>query len=132
MAKFVKIILFLLLAMTIHCVADNLFTDKPVKGETTTHIKNVKSSEISKPEFPFLPEGELASAAQNYQGATSNRVLRTSMKEYSLTLRMLVQKILLREAALAQHWGRIYDTTVSYCCCPASEYYVFALRRIII
>ena len=28
--------------------------------------------------------------------------------------------------------GTLYETTTSYCCHPVSEYYVFALRRIIV
>ena len=36
------------------------------------------------------------------------------------------------DAVLSQHWGKLYETTTSYCCHPVSEYYVFALRRIIV
>lgn len=131
MAKFIKVILFLLFALAFHCVADNLFTEKPVKVEECAFDYKIDSQKVTSAQLPYLPEGELSSAAQSHQIVTS-RIQRISLLEYFISLRALAQKSLLREAALAQHWGRIYDTTTSYSCHPASEYYVFALRRIII
>ena len=44
----------------------------------------------------------------------------------------IAQRLADRDAVLSQHWGKLYETTTSYCCHPVSEYYVFALRRIIV
>lgn len=131
MAKFVKVILFLLFAVAFHSVvANNFFAEKPVKMQECAFVHTIDSQKVTSAQLPYLPEGELSNAAQSHQIATS-RIQRISLLEYSISLRTLAQKSLLREAALVQHWGRIYDTTTS-CCRPASEYYVFALRRIII
>ncbi|WP_455584805.1 hypothetical protein [Bacteroides sp.] len=131
MAKFIKVILFLLFAVALHCVANNLFAEKPAETQEHAFVYNVDSQEVSNVQLPYLPEGELSSAAQSHQIVTT-RIQRISLLKYSMSLKALTQKQSLRETALAQHWGHIYDTTTSYHCYPASEYYVFALRRIII
>ena len=109
MAKFIKVILLLLFAVALHGVANNFFAEKPVETQEHAQVYKVDSQQVSTAQLPYLPEGEL-----------------------STSLRALAQQLQQRDAALAQHWGRIYDTTTSFSCHPASEYYVFALRRIII
>ena len=130
MAKFVKVILFLLFAVTLHCVASNLFTEIPVEGQYdftyTTYAQKVTSAQL-----PYFPEGELSSAVQSHQIMTS-RIQRINLLEYSMSLKALALKLSSREAVLVQHRGRLYGTTTSYYCHPSSEYYVFTLRRIII
>ena len=95
MAKFVKVILFLLLAVALHGVAGNVFTEKQVEQ----------------------PE---------------HAVTYVQIGEYFSSLRNVLQCCADRDNSLSQHWGRIYNTTTSYYCQPASEYYVFTLRHIII
>ena len=131
MAKFVKVILFLLFAIALHSVAGNLSTEKSVETQKYDFACAAHSQKVTSAQLPYLPEGELSSATQSYQIMTS-RIQRISLLEYSMSLKALALKLSSREAALVQHRGRIYGTTTSYYCHPASEYYVFALRRIII
>lgn len=133
MAKIVKVILFLLFAVTLHCVASNFFTEIPVEsqGHDSTYCNTECSQKVTSAQLPYLPEGELSNATQSHQIITS-RIQRINLLEYSISLKALALKLSLREAALVQHRGRIYDTTTSYYCHRSSEYYVFTLRRIII
>lgn len=131
MAKFVKVILFLLFAVTLHCVASDLFTEIPVEGQEHDFTYTAYSQKVTSAQLPYFPEGELSSAVQSHQIMTS-RIQRINLLEYSMSLKALALKLSSREAVLVQHRGRLYGTTTSYYCHPSSEYYVFTLRRIII
>ena len=125
MAKFVKVILFLLLTVTLHGVASNVFTEKPVEQSELAITYSMKQHEqISAPDFPYAP-------VQSRQISVT-RIQRVQLGEYFTTLRNLLQCCADRENSLSQHRGRIYNTTTSYYCQPSSEYYVFTLRHIII
>lgn len=121
----------MLFAIAIHCVADNIFTDKQVEGQECIMSYTVEPQKVSSAQLPYLPEGELTNGCQSHQTITS-RIQRISLLEYFISLKTLVHKQSLIEGALAQHQGRIYDSTTSCFCHPACEYYVFALRRILI
>ena len=131
MAKFVKIILFTLFVWVLNTAASNISIDKSI--ETQNHkLEYIESHshEFSNTQLPYLPEGELT-AMQSHQ-IVNTRIQRYNMLEYSSALRGIFQSLLLRDASLTQHFGKVYDTTTAYCCQLASEYYVFALKRIII
>ena len=131
MAKFVKVILFLLLTVTLHGVAGNVFTGKAVEqGKYAVTYSMSQHEQISEPEFPCSPVAELNNL-QSYQSSVT-RVQRVQLGEYFSTLKNLLQCCADYENSLSQHLGKIYNTTISYYCQPSSEYYVFALRRIII
>lgn len=121
----------MLFAVTLHCVAYNLFTDPQTEDAENALTYVVDSQKVSSTQLPYLPEGELSAGIQLHQ-INASRIQRIHLLEYSTSLKALIHLQSLREAALAQHQGRIYDTTTSYYCHPASEYYVFALRRILI
>lgn len=133
MAKIVKVILFLLFTVAFSSAVHDFSADKAeqlvyvIAPDTATQTSRVSQSEQS-----YLPEAELVGAGAPTHQLTLSRIQRVHVIQYSLSLRALVQGMANREAALAQHQGRIYDTTTSYYCHPASQYYVFALRRIII
>ena len=125
MAKFVKVILFLLLTVTLHGVAGNVFTGKAVEqGKYAVTYSMSQHEQISE------PVAELNNL-QSYQTSVT-RVQRVQLGEYFSTLKNLLQCCADYENSLSQHLGKIYNTTISYYCQPSSEYYVFALRRIII
>ena len=122
MAKFVKVILFLLLAVALHGVAGNVFTEKQVEQPEHAVTYSMKpQGQINAPESPYLPVAELTNLQSHQISVT--RIQRVQIGEYFSSLRNVL---------LSQHWGRIYNTTTSYYCQPASEYYVFTLRHIII
>ena len=131
MAKFVKVILFLLLTVTLHGVASNVFTEKPVEQSELAITYSMKQHEqISAPDFPYAPVAELNNLQSHQISVT--RIQRVQIGEYFSSLRNVLQCCADRDNSLSQHWGRIYNTTTSYYCQPASEYYVFTLRHIII
>ena len=70
--------------------------------------------------------------AQGWISAGTNFRPNVQIGEYFSSLRNVLQCCADRDNSLSQHWGRIYNTTTSYYCQPASEYYVFTLRHIII
>ena len=128
MAKFVKVILFLLLTVTLHGVASNVFTEKPVEQSELAITYSMKQHEqISAPDFPYAPVAELNNLQSHQISVT--RIQRVQLGEYFTTLRNLLQCCADRENSLSQHRGRIYNTTTSYYCQPSSEYYVFTLRH---
>ncbi len=60
MAKFVKVILFLLLAVALHGVAGNVFTEKQVEQPEHAVTYSMKpQGQINAPESPYLPVAEL-------------------------------------------------------------------------
>ena len=61
MAKFVKVILFLLLAVALHGVAGNVFTEKQVEQPEHAVTYSMKpQGQINAPESPYLPVAEFA------------------------------------------------------------------------
>ena len=72
MAKFVKVILFLLLTVTLHGVASNVFTEKPVEQSELAITYSMKQHEqISAPDFPYAP---VADISDTYSACTAWRV----------------------------------------------------------
>ena len=131
MAKFVKVILFLLLTVVLHGIAGNVFTEKTVgQAENDITYSVIQHGQISTPEFPCSPVAELTNLQSHQISVT--RIQRVQLGEYFTTLKNLLQCCAERDNSLSQHLGRIYDTTTSYYCQPSSEYYVFTLRHIII
>ena len=131
MAKFVKVILFLLLTVAFHSIAGNVSTEKMVdkQGCDITYAMGQRG-EICAPDLPGKPVAELNNLQSHQISVT--RIQRVQLGEYFFSLKNALQGCADRESSLSQHWGRIYDTTTSYYCQPSSEYYVYTLRRIII
>lgn len=131
MAKFVKVILFLLLIVAFHSIAGNVSTEKMVdKQECDITYAMGQRGEISAPDLPGKPVAELTNLQSHQMSVT--RIQRVQLGEYFFSLKNALQGCTDRENSLSQHRGRIYDTTTSYYCQPSSEYYVYTLRRIII
>lgn len=131
MEKIVKVILFLLLSVALHGVVGNAFTEKPVnEKENAITYSLEKQGRFNSPDTPCFPIAELTNLQSHQLSVT--RIQRVQMGEYFSTLKNLLQCCADRDNSLSQHLGRIYNTTTSYYCQPPSEYYVFALRHIII
>lgn len=135
MVKCVKVILVFLFAVLLHNAANDFFTGHTVKEDDSVTLAlsaNIPEAVVATAQMPYLPDAELAGTGMQLHQITLSRIQRINASEYLLSLKSLAQKLVEREAALTQHQGRIYNTTTSYFCHPASEYYVFALRRIIV
>ena len=133
MAKFVKVILFLLLTVAFHSIAGNVSTAKVVdEQERAITYAMRQHGEIRNcyAYFPGKPVAELNNLQSHQISVT--RIQRVQLGEYFFSLKNALQCCADRDNSLSQHWGRIYGTTTSYYCQPSSEYYVYTLRRIII
>lgn len=133
MAKFVKLILLLLFSIAFYSIVNDF---SAAKVEEDVHavaaMSGRQGSVIASAQTPFLPEAELAGGHSLIHQITMSRVQRINVIEYSLSMKGVLRNLANCEASLSQHRGRIYDTTTSYYCHPSSQYYVFALRRILI
>lgn len=87
---------------------------------------------ISTPRSPYVADAELASTGGHIQLLTSSRVQRLYTTEYFLSLKGILEQRAQCEGALSLHRSKLFDSSAFYRCSPVSEYYVFALRRIII
>lgn len=136
MVKSVKVILVFLFAVLLYHAANNYFTGQTVREDDsialTSLAENMPEAVVDIAKQPCLPDAELLACSIQLQQITISRIQRINVSEYLLSLKGVARKLIECEAALTRHWGRIYNTTVSYFCYPASEYYVFALRRIIV
>lgn len=131
MARFVKVILFLLLAVVLYGMTNNHFTREQVKPiQCNVTYSDKQHGEINAPVTPCLPEAELINMQSHQLSVT--RLQRLHISEHLFSLRNLLFSCSNRDNSLSQQLCKIYNTTTSYFCQPSSEYYVFALRRIII
>lgn len=133
MRKFVKVILFLLFSIAFNSMIND---SSAVRAEQDAHAVAAMSGDqgsiVASTHSTFLPEAELAGGCSPSHQVTMSRMQRIHLTEYSFSLKEVLRNLANCEASLSQHQGRIYDTTTSYYCHPSSQYYVFALRRIII
>lgn len=144
MARFLKVILPLILLFALWGSVSDAFTAKVVDasgiasqsmmGEEGDMLRNDawQGCYIAAPQLPYVSDAELASTGGHTQLLTSSRAQRLYTTEYFLSLKGVVEQRVLCEDALSLHRSKLYDTGAFYRCSPVSEYYVFALRRIII
>lgn len=135
MLKYIKTILFLLFAIAFYSIANHLPAEKTADGSMYAMIQaNTPEQEsVSSVQMPYLPDAELGGAGlTHFHQITMSRIQRINISEYIISLKSMAEGVAGREDALSQHWSRLYGTTTSYACHPVSEYYVFALRRIIV
>ena len=144
MAKFLKVILFLILAAAFCGSVSDAFTVQTVDaitiaaqtglGEEGNAQRNDvrQGSYIPAPQLPYLSDAELASSAGTIQLLTFSRAQLSYTTEYILSLKDMIERLAHRDGALSLHRSKLFDTSTSYRCHPACEYYVFTLRRIII
>lgn len=135
MGKFIKSILCLLFAIAIFAVANEVSVARGAEltacGTFPMQNKAIQTT-VTAAQSPFFTDAELAGSGMQVQQISMSRLQRINVVEYIFSLKSISQKMASHDAALSQHWCRLYATTTSYCCHPASEYYVFALRRIIV
>lgn len=136
MVKLIKVILAFLFVMLLQSATSDYSACSTAKVDDcialTLPAKNIPESTVEAARSPYFPDAELAGTGIQFHQVTISRLQRISASEYLLSLKGLAQKLVNYKAALTQHWSRIYSTTTSHYCYPASEYYIFTLRRIII
>lgn len=131
MARFVKIILFSLLMITLHGVTSNVSASQVelVKHDITS--SSTQQQKVRVPEFPYLPVADLNCNLQTHHASTT-RVQRVQAGEYLFFFKNILLNYANKEASSLLNWSRISGTTTSYHYKQTGEYYVFALRHIII
>ena len=135
MMKFIKVILCLLFAVVLYAAASEIsakeYADADAYATLPVQNKELQAT-ITAVKFPYSPDAELAGAGMTAYQISLSRIQRINMLDYVFSVKSISQKLADRDAVLSQHQCRLYDSTTSYCCHPASEYYVFALRHIIV
>lgn len=136
MAKYLRFIGFLVLALALWQTAGNMFIGEPIdsgkrvdlNSTAIYHQQEEAYNAVSK--LPYLPEAEMAGGIGQSQLLNSLRVQRSFAIEnvFSLQVDMLAR----RDAILSLHREKLYDTSAYYRCHPVCEYYIFTLRRILI
>ena len=137
MAKFLRIIGFLVLAIALWQTASDTFTGERVgEGKHITEkaaiVYQQDGASIAAPQLPYLPDAELAGMTGQSQILSFSRLQRFVVTEYIFSLKEWMDKLAQREAILSLHREKLYDATAYYRCQPVCEYYIFTLRRIII
>lgn len=138
MAKFLRFIGFLVLAFALWQTASDTFIGrtidegKCVNEKATVIYHQQKETCIAVPQLPYLPEAELAGFSGQSQLLTFLRIQRSSATDCIFSLKDWVNMLSKREAVLTLHREKLYDATAYYRCNPVCEYYIFALRRILI
>lgn len=143
MARFLRFIGFLVLALALWQTASDTFIGRPIDDGKCVNEKCVnekatviyhqqKETCIAVPQLPYLPEAELAGFSGQSQLLTFLRIQRSSALDCIFSLKGWVNMLSQREAVLTLHREKLYDATAYYRCNPVCEYYIFALRRILI
>lgn len=94
------------------------------------HISD--SPTVDSRDIPFTADAELGSIGLNAYQYADSRSLRTSFNAHTLALKNVTRNISNRQAILSKHWEKFCDSSILSVSHPVSEYYVFALRHIII
>lgn len=138
MAKILRFIGFLVLALALWQTASDTFIGQTIDGGKCVNENAVamyhqqETACITAPQLPYLPDAELAGFAGQSHLLSFLRVQRFSSIECVFSLKDWVDMLAQRAAILSLHNEKLYDTTTTYRCHPACEYYIFTLRRILI
>lgn len=121
-------------AFTVQTVDEMVIAAQVSLGEEGDTQRNDvrQGSYIPAPKLPYLSDAELAGSAGTTQLLTFSRAQRSYTTEYILSLKDMIERLAHRDDVLSLHRSKLFDTSTSYRCHPACEYYVFTLRRIII
>ncbi|WP_163174993.1 hypothetical protein [Bacteroides sp. 51] len=132
MARIIKSILFLLLVVVLHVSAnDGMVKENLYEGGSIPCSSQQYSWDNIK--LPYLPDGELGSIGFCTQQPISSRTNRTNFDGSAFSLRDMAQIMSEREGMLFCHWEKLYSKSLLFSIThPVSEYYVFALKHIII
>lgn len=132
MVKSLKLIWFVLWAVVLINIVSHVSIDAMEWGKCVNAVSLVEHQIDVAGNPSSSSEAELVNILPIYQSVVS-RIQRVQTDEYFSVLKRVLQQIAYWESSLSLHSERIYPSTVScYYCHPVSEYYVFALRHIIV
>ena len=71
-------------------------------------LKGDTHETVSSPQAPYFPDAELAGAGIQVHQIAMSRIQRIQAAEYVFSLKGLAQRLADRDAALSQHWGKLF------------------------
>lgn len=133
MARIVKSILFLLLVVVLHVAVGNGLVKENLCGDISVLPYSSQQYSIDSMQLPYLPDGELGSVGFYLQQPVSSRTNRTNFDGSAYSLRDMAQVMAEHDAMLVRDWQKRSNSSLLLSIIhPVSEYYIFALRHIII
>lgn len=145
MIKFLKLILFLLLitvfgdSLSDGTAARSVEEKALVYQEAATSGREVQvafvassGSYVPASRLPYLSDAEIENPGGTILLLTFPRGQRSYITEFLLSLKDVLVRMARRDDALSSQRSKLFDGSAVCRCRPACEYYVFALRRIII
>lgn len=138
MAKVFIIIGFLFLALFAGLLANDVLctsssrADLCVAAEEQMPSLHDESECYTMPQWPCLPDAELAGSNNSSQLVISTRMQRSAVTEYLYVLKERVSELARYVTVLGQYQRRFYEGVS--CCFRTSvcDYYIITLRRILI
>lgn len=138
MAKFVRLIGFMILALAFYQLAGEQFVAEAadveccVAGDEQSVVLQEDGENFTIPRWPCLPDAELAGVSAQPHTLAHLRTQRTHAVEYIFSLKDCVYRLSQYKAVLTRHRSKLYDATAYHPINPVCEYFVFTLRRILI
>lgn len=135
MERVLKTILLSLLIVTLHGTINNISATEIVSGDTSISVlqQSVRQYSLESLKSPFSPKVELGSTGFHLSQTITSKLQRSFLGGLLFSLKPIGRILAERESLLFKHKVRVFDisalVSVTH---PASEYYVFALRRIVI
>lgn len=135
--KLSSLIWIWVLLLTLCSITNRIFSgDERVSEEITLSLtipQNYHPATISDPGRPSFPVAELGGINWTcFYKDFSSRVQRTINPTYDIALKNNDKEAIYYSEMLAKHRYKYYHTSISPITFPTCEYYVFALRHIII
>lgn len=133
MERIIKLILFFLLAVVLHVSVNDNLVREDLSEEILSLSYSSQQYSVDSIRLPYLPDGELGGVGLYLQQPVSSRTHRIYFEGFAYSLRDIVQVMADRDAMLFGHWQKLSNRALlSSITHPVSEYYVFALKHIII
>jgi len=132
MARIIKSILSLLLIGVLHVAANNILVKENLYDGSADMPFSPCEYCFDNIKLPYLPDAELGSIGFYIQHNAHSRTSRTHFSGSAYSLRDIALLMAEREAMLIKHWQKVHDDYLFSITHPVSEYYIFALRHIII
>lgn len=133
MKRFINKIWLLILLVAISGVTNEAFSEENVSDAVpfSVIVQEPSKAVLSTPNRNSLPEAELGGISWNGFKDFSSRAQRTLNTNY-VSFRNTEKELIYHSEVLAKHKSKYYHSSVSPITYPTCEYYVFALRQIVI
>lgn len=131
MKRLVKIIVFFAFTWILYGMASEFFVEYQATDVTSLLKNEINSQSFENSSLPVLPAAELGGMGVHLTHAGDSRVQRVNFNTYCTALRDITKNIANRQGLLTRQWQKLCQTSLSGDK-SSCEYYVFALRHIII